>query len=104
MTKPVRRKLSKKAIAQYLESGGKMETLTNAGGCKLCGKPKKIVEHGWCLDCLKQCEDVYGRKIECDGCGHLFSRDNIAMAEDGNICRKCIERKDKKHAQDSQGQ
>jgi len=73
-------------------------------GCKLCGEPKKTVEHGWCPDCLKQCEDVYSRKIECDGCGHLFSRDNIAEAEDGNICRKCIEGKDKKHGQDSQGQ
>ena len=74
---------------------------TPDGVCRLCGKSKEIVEHGWCLDCLKQCEDVYDRKIECDDCGHLFSRHDIAKAKDGNTCRKCIKRKDKEHGQDS---
>ena len=67
------------------------------GVCLQCGKQKKIVEHGWCLYCVKQCEDACDRKIECDECGHLFSRNDIARAKDGNICRKCIERKDKEH-------
>jgi|APCry1669188910_1035180.scaffolds.fasta_scaffold190181_2 hypothetical protein len=70
------------------------------GVCRLCGKPKKRVEHIWCPDCLKQCEDVYDRKIECDDSGHLFSRHNIARAKDGNGCRKLINRKDTKHGQD----
>ena len=76
-------------------------SLGEFGVCRMCDKSKEIVEHGWCLYCLKQCEDVYDRKIECDECGHLFSRHDIAKAKDGNICRKCIEGKDKEHGQDS---
>lgn len=71
------------------------------GICGICGREKQLAGYGACGDCMGNCEEANSRKIECDLCGHLFPRHDIAKARDGNICRKCINRKDKNNGQDS---